>query len=127
MIGNFTISNTAISSVYFPTTAEEIKRFFAFGVSGKIGKPGAPDPWGVNGIWQMRMTRRGKVPIKEKFYVPYNPQTEAQQANRQKFADAMAAWQALTTEQKAEYNARAKRRQMFGWGLFIREYYQANL
>jgi len=97
-----------------------------FGISGNIGKVGDPDPLNVNGIYQMRMTKKGKVPIKMKFYTPANPETIPQQANRQKFADAMTAWGNLTDEQKTVYNKRAKKRQMFGWGLFIREYYQAN-
>lgn len=100
--------------------------FLGLGVSGRIGKVGDADPLGVNGIWQMRMTKRGKVPIKMKFYTPTNPQTVPQQANRTKFANAMTAWGALSSGDKAVYNARAKKRQMFGWGLFIREYYQAN-
>ena len=61
-----------------------------------------------------------------KFYTPTNPQTIPQQANRTKFANAMTAWGALTDEEKGVYNTRAKKRNMFGWGLFIREYYQAN-
>lgn len=97
-----------------------------FGMSGKVGKPEWADPEGVYGIYQMRMTKQGKVPVKMKFYTPTNPQTEAQEANRQKFADAMAEWSGLTSGEKAVYNERAKRRQMFGWGLFIREYYSAN-
>lgn len=97
-----------------------------FGLAGKLGKPGGPDPLGVNGIYQMRMTKRGKVPVKMKFYAPTNPQSVAQEANRAKFAAAMSAWGALTDSQKAAYNVRAKRRGMFGWGLFIREYYQAS-
>ena len=100
--------------------------FLGFGVSGKLGKPMGPDPFNVHGIYQMRMTKRGKVPIKMKFYVPTNPRTPAQQANRQKFADAQAAWMALTLPEKLVYTTRAKRRFMFGWGLFIREYYQEN-
>ena len=100
--------------------------FLGFGVSGKLGKATGPDPLNVHGIYQMRMTKRGKVPVKMKFYRPTNPRTPAQQANRQKFADAQAAWMALTSEQKQVYTTRAKRRNMFGWGLFIREYYQAN-
>lgn len=100
--------------------------FIGFQISGRIGKEGDPDPLGVNGIYQNRNTKKGKVPIKMKFYVPTNPRTVAQQANRQKFADAMTAWKNLTDEEKAVYNERAKKRQMFGWGLFIREYYQAN-
>lgn len=100
--------------------------YLGFGVSGKIGKNATSDPLGVNGIYQMRKTKRGKVPIKMVFYSPTNPQTELQQANRQKFADAMASWGELTNEEKKVYNKRAKKRNMFGWGLFIREYYQAN-
>lgn len=100
--------------------------FIGFGMSKKLGKPGQPDPLGVKGIYQMRMTKRGKVPIKMKFYTPTNPQTEAQQANRTKFANAMTAWQALTTEQKNAYNIRARNIGLFGRNLFIREYYQQN-
>ena len=29
-----------------------------FGVSGRIGKEGQADPLNVNGIWQMRMTKK---------------------------------------------------------------------
>lgn len=111
----------------FGLTGETKKTgWLGFGVSGKLGHPAKPDPLNVYGIWQMRMTRRGKVPLKMKFYRPTNPRSPAQQANRQKFANAMAAWQALTNQEKNAYNERAKKRQMFGWGLFIREYYSAN-
>lgn len=114
-------------SVNFELGDEEPPTFLlGMGVSKKLGKPSMPDPLNVFGIWQMRMTKRGKVPIKMRFYTPSNPQTEAQQANRQKFADAMSAWQALTDEQKETYNVRARKRQMFGRNLFIKEYYQAN-
>lgn len=115
------------NEVDFNLYIESLGRLFlGFNISGKIGKPSQPDPAGVNGIWQMRMTKNGKKPLKMKFYQPYNPQTEAQEANRSKFANAMIAWGSLTSEQKEAYTKRAKRRSMFGWGLFIREYYQAN-
>jgi hypothetical protein len=100
--------------------------FQAFGISGKLGKPSDPDLYDVNGIYQMRMTKQGKKPVRMVFYTPTNPETAPQQANRAKFATAMAEWTALTTEEKTVYNNRAKKRQMFGWGLFIREYYQSN-
>lgn len=127
---NFTLRSFVVptgTSVNFSLSIERLLPFFfAFNVSGKIGKNAVSDPLGVNGIWQMRMTKKGKVPVKMKFYTPTNPQTEAQEANRLKFKNAMQAWGSLTDEQKQEYNKRAKKRQMFGWGLFIREYYQAN-
>lgn len=98
----------------------------SFEVRGKVGRPEWDDPLGVYGIYQMRMTNRGKVPIKMKFYEPTNPRTAAQQANRQKFADAMAAWGNLTEAEQSEYNEAAKKKDLFGWNLFIREYFQNN-
>lgn len=100
--------------------------FLGFGLSGKLGNEGEPDPLNVKGIYQMRLTKTGKRPIKMKFYTPTNPQTEAQQANRQKFANAMTSWGALTEAQKDSYTERAKKVGLFGWNLFIREYYQNN-
>jgi len=97
-----------------------------FYVRKKLGKPGQLDPYGVFGIWQMRMTRTGKRPIKMKFYSPTNPKSVPQEANRAKFAAAMSAWMALTTEQKQSYTVRAKRRNMFGWGLFVRDYFMSH-
>jgi hypothetical protein len=100
--------------------------YLGFCASGKLGKPDVPDPLNLYGNWQMRMTKRGKVPIKMKFYTQTNPRTEKQQANRQKFANAMSAWGSLTDEQKQAYIKRAKTRNMFGWGLFIREWWHQN-
>ena len=88
----------------------------------KLGKSGASDPLGIYGIY--RVWRRWGVVqnLKQAFYTPTNPQTEAQQANRQKYADAIVAWQALTLEQKAVYNKKAVGLHMSGYNLFIREY-----
>ena len=123
--GNFSLLKFGLGN--FAGIESPKKEFFlGIGLSGKLGKPTAPDPLNVHGIYQMRMTKRGKVPVKMKFYGPTNPRTPAQEANRAKFAAAMVAWQALTPEEKGVYNKRAKKRSMFGWGLFIREYYQAN-
>ena len=76
----------------------------------------------VHGIYRVRH-RWGKV-IQEKlpFYVPANPQSGPQQANRQKVIDAVAAWQALTDEQKAVYDKLAIGRDMSGYNLFLSEY-----
>ena len=97
-----------------------------FGIRGRIGKAGDPDLLGVNGIYQMRLTKRGKIPIKMKFWVQPKPKEPNQLTQQAKFKSAMAAWSALTTEQKAVYTKRAKKRGMFPWGLFIREYYKLN-
>lgn len=91
-------------------------------IQKKLGKSGDEDPWNLRGIYQMRMTKKGKVPIKMRFYRPTDPKTPEQQAGRMKFKDAMLAWQGLTTGQKAVYTERAKPMQMFGHNLFIREF-----
>ena len=57
------------------------------------------------------------------YYTPTNPQTEEQQANRTKFADAMAGAIALTEEQKAPYKTRAREEGGVTWfNIFIRDY-----
>lgn len=124
--GQFGILKFGVGQFGVSTLSPSVAFLLGLGILGKLGEQGEPDPLGIKGIYQMRMTKRGKVPIKMKFYTPTNPQTEAQEANRAKFAAAMSSWQALTPEQKNAYTERAKKRNMFGWGLFIREYYQAN-
>lgn len=90
---------------------------FTFKVHGKISGAGS----GFDGIYQRMPTSKGQIVRRLKFYAPTNPQTEAQQANRQKIADAVLAWQALTNEQKNHYNIKAKGRPFSGYNLFIKE------
>lgn len=80
----------------------------------------------THGIYRVRH-RWGKT-IQEKlpFYFPTNPQTGPQQANRQKMTDAVAAWQALTGEQKAVYNQDAIGKEMSGYNLFLSEHLLSN-
>lgn len=87
----------------------------------------------VGGIYRKGVTgynRYGRSPGRERKtiivlmrdYAPTNPRTAAQQAGRNKFADAVAAWKLLTVEQKAAYNTRVKRPGLDGYRLFISEY-----
>lgn len=107
------------------------------GIGKKIrGKLGAPSTYGTRnygafaygagadtfGIYQVRTRFGTQVQVKEKYYVPTNPQTGPQQANRQKMTDAVAVWQALTPAQKKEYNIKAKGKDMSGYNLFLSEY-----
>lgn len=55
-----------------------------------------------------------------------NPQTEAQQANRAKFAAGMAAWKALTVEEKSPYIQVAKRLKQFPHVYFLKTYLQTH-
>ena len=51
-------------------------------------------------------------------YTPQNPQTVPQQANRQKYADSIIAWQALTPEQKENEHKKASKLAKRGYDLF---------
>ena len=91
-------------------------------------------PWGIYRVRHERHKffeagdkERGKQYIqKEEFHIPANPQTVDQQANRSKFALAIAGWQGLTSEQKSVYNQRAVGKKMSGYNLYIREYMLSN-
>lgn len=76
----------------------------------------------VFGIYQVRSRFGKQVVVKEKYYNPTNPQSIAQQTNRQKYADSIVAWQGLTSNQKEIYNERARYNPYSGYNLFQREY-----
>lgn len=57
-----------------------------------------------------------------RYVVPNNPMTPAQQANRMKFASAMASWAALTPAQQAAYEHRARDKKCYGKNIFVKEY-----
>ena len=56
------------------------------------------------------------------YVVPNNPQTPAQQANRNKFKDAMTAWSALSADEKAKWESKAYRRDLAGKNLFVKAF-----
>ncbi len=63
---------------------------------------------------------------REPFYITRNPRYESQQAWRGVFADAVAAWQALTSEQKSQYNKNAVGKGLSGYNLFLKEYLRSH-
>lgn len=79
-----------------------------------------------HGIYQVRTQYGKQVNVISDFYIPTNPQTESQQANRLKLTNAVIAWQNLTTEQKSVYNERAKGNSLSGYNLYIGEYILSN-
>ena len=94
--------------------------FYCETIKKKLGNDVDPDPLNVHGIYQKKHGIKGCYYRRMEFYVPTNPRTELQQANRAKFAEAVLAWQALTQEQKEVYNKIAKYKQFSGYNLFIR-------
>ena len=74
------------------------------------------------GIWQLRHRLGKRIFVKQKFYIPSNPQSAPQQAWRTTFANGMTAWGNLTSQQQKEYNDRANKYAIFGFNLFMKEY-----
>lgn len=85
------------------------------------------------GIYQKRVTgynnrgRHAHLPrrayyVRMRTYAPTNPRTPVQQANRQKMADAVAAWQSLTDVEKTVYTQQVKRPGTDGYRIFLSWY-----
>lgn len=64
--------------------------------------------------------------VKNKFYMQWKPRTENQLAAAQTFREGMAAWKALTPEEKAQYNEDAKEFRIEGVNLFMREWMRSH-
>jgi hypothetical protein len=80
----------------------------------------------LSGIYRTdNVTGETKV-YREPYYITRNPRTSAQQAQRQKFGNAVRAWQALTQNDKNVYNTRAKYKPYSGYNLFLKEYLSSN-
>lgn len=91
----------------------------------------------AGGVYQKRVTgynRYGRNPervrrayyVRVRYYRPTNPNTPAQQTNRNKFKAAMEGWQALDPAEKQEYRKRAQKLSTRGYCLYISEYMRYN-
>jgi len=99
-------------SVYYGTT-----------IRGKHKYAGGKEFYG---IYQRRKGINGQITVRSNFYIPSNPRTVPQQANRSTFADAVSFWQGLTEQQKEEYNKRVAHKNLSGYNLCIQEYLSSN-
>jgi len=88
----------------------------------QYGDAGYGEAWTKWGIYQRDTKTKHQRIKKESFYIPANPQTETQQANRNKFIAALTAWHALTDEQKEVYNRRSKGKSLTGYNLYVKQY-----
>ena len=78
------------------------------------------------GIYQRRKEGGKPFFIRERFYHPTNPQTVPQQAWRTIFANGMAAWKLLTSEQKLWYHTRASKMGLHGVNLYMKIWLNSN-
>jgi hypothetical protein len=106
---------------------------FSFGQHGKFGLPNgfgrlmfgwSKFGYGEEkaGYYQKRKLKSGGGHCRLRHYWPKNPQTVAQQAHRQKFANAVLAWHGLTDEAKALYNRKGDNVGVEGFNYFISKY-----
>lgn len=74
------------------------------------------------GIYKRQRTKNGQYVVRSKFYKPAIQGQPNKLVCQSKFALAVAAWQSLTSEQKAIYNRNVSGRHMAGFNLFISNY-----
>lgn len=114
------------------TIANRMGRGAGYGFARR-GDAGYGDIRRFGGVYQRRLagfkrsaaddtTKHYYTYTKMRYYRPTNPRTELQQAGRNKFADAVAAWNLLTTVEKSVYNERGKKNNRIGRNIFISEY-----
>lgn len=63
-----------------------------------------------------------RIYIQMRDTTPNNPRTDAQQANRGKFAAAMAAWAGLTPLEQGVWNTKAAKKGRRGYNQFVQWY-----
>jgi len=106
-------------------------------VKGRIGRPAGfgayvfgDNRFGeyseINGVYQKHPTKRGNKMNMHRDNWPTNPNSVAQQARRNLFAEAMTAWKALDNETKEEYNTRVYPTGQNGHNRFISEYMRSH-
>ncbi len=66
--------------------------------------------------------QRGRGTYVRRYTKPTNPNTVAQQAQRGRFAAAVAAWKGLSAEARADWQKRAKRDDRTGYHLFVGQF-----
>ena len=109
------------------------KHAMALTMRGKFRKtseviPGKPHqasgywPELKSGVYRMLRFNGVEKCVYQSYYEPSNQLQPAKVARQIVFASAVAGWQALTKEQKQEYNKRSYGERYFGYNLFIKEY-----
>ena len=121
--GNCGFGNILLADTFY---GDQPKYFSLYEIGAFIlGDCHVGDVVEFNGIYRRRRSSGGTTIVKENWYVTKNPRTESQQANRGKFADAIAAWHELTPEDKNVYNIASVKTRGTGFNLFIRDYMRA--
>jgi hypothetical protein len=81
----------------------------------------------VSGIYEKRARKKDIISQRMNFYPYVITRTTEQQERRDKFKNAVSAWQSLTTLEQAVYNERARNKNFFGYHLLSLLIYQITL
>ena len=90
-------------------------------VRNRVGRYGIEDRHNLLGVYRTTPYRSGKKVQRHPFYRPRNPRSPAQQANRQRFLNVVAAWRALSDDEKMMYTEEGKRYNLIGYIYFCRQ------
>ena len=83
---------------------------------------------GLTGGYQIRRTKKsGEIQVLSRDTTPSNPRTYIQQANRNRFGDAMRAWQNLPSAEQEKWKNKVKYTNKRGHNIFIKEYMRDNI
>ncbi len=66
--------------------------------------------------------QRGRGTYVRRYTKPKNPNTVPQQAQRGRFAAAVAAWKGLSAEARADWQQRARRERRTGYAMFVGQF-----
>lgn len=80
----------------------------------------------LSGIYQVRTRYGHRTQTRMRYYQAANPQHANQQIWRAVFADAVVAWQALTSAEKKVYNIKSYGSHKSGYNVFLGEYLKAH-
>ena len=123
----FSLGATKKSYVYIDFEGNELDAGFFIGtengyVLAQENEKGIELERAYKYIYREKPTSKGRVTIRQRYFIPTNPQTTPQQENRGKFADAVLAWQNLTFTAQVVWNKLRYPEHMSGYNRYLRAY-----
>jgi hypothetical protein len=103
---------------------------------GRYGEPcGVGDMWlgfssvgefdDMQGVYQKRPRKKGQIFVRMKYAIDPNNYSAVRQANRDKFRNAIIAWNALSFEDQILWNKKTYPAHCSGYNRFISAYMKA--
>lgn len=120
-----------MEKVKFPDTALSMEMTGALGVYRQwlrgdktFAEIVAENPYA--GIYRKQRIAGKNTLVRFDFYAPYNPKTVPQQAWRAVFTAGVAAYHALTSDEKVPYTMRAKRLRLTAFNVYMSDWLKSH-